>query len=155
MKIRTSDSRAGFTLVEIMIVVAIIGLLLGIALPSFVKARKRAQATAFVACLRVASDAFTMRAAEAGQFPPDGMPGGMPAGMGPYLAKMAWAERTPIGGRWDWDNGQFGFKAGVSVYQPDRTPQEMEEIDAMIDDGDLSKGAFRSRADGYISILEP
>ena len=59
-----------------MIVVAIIGLLLGIALPSFVKVRKRAQAAAFVSSLRVATDAFTMRAAEVGQFPPDGMPGG-------------------------------------------------------------------------------
>jgi len=74
--------------------------------------------------------------------------------MAPYLAKMAWFERTPIGGQWDWDNGQFGFKAGVSVYQPDRTPQEMREIDAMIDDGDLATGGFRSRTDGYISIIE-
>ena len=37
--------RGGFTLVEIMIVVAIIGLLAAIAVPSFIRARQRAQAS--------------------------------------------------------------------------------------------------------------
>lgn len=37
--------RGGFTLVEIMIVVAIIGLLAAIAVPSFIRARKRSQGT--------------------------------------------------------------------------------------------------------------
>lgn len=36
----------GFTLVEIMIVVAIIGILVGIAVPGFIKAREKAQANA-------------------------------------------------------------------------------------------------------------
>jgi len=44
--------RAGFTLVEIMIVVAIIGLLAAIAIPNFVHARTQAQMTTCISNLR-------------------------------------------------------------------------------------------------------
>ena len=51
MKIKTSR-KAGFTLVEIMIVVAIIGLLAAIAIPNFIKARTTSQQNACINNLR-------------------------------------------------------------------------------------------------------
>ena len=51
MKI-TTNRTSGFTLVEIMIVVAIIGLLAAIAIPNFVKARNTSQANACINNMR-------------------------------------------------------------------------------------------------------
>jgi prepilin-type N-terminal cleavage/methylation domain-containing protein len=52
MKQNKTNRKAGFTLVEIMIVVAIIGLLAAIAIPNFVKARTQSQANACINNLR-------------------------------------------------------------------------------------------------------
>ena len=50
---KKNNRKAGFTLVEIMIVVAIIGLLAAIAIPNFVKARTTSQQNACINNLRL------------------------------------------------------------------------------------------------------
>jgi len=64
MKTIFSKSRQGFTLVEIMIVVAIIALLASIAVPGFLRARKRSQATRIINDLRLIDNAVDMYAIE-------------------------------------------------------------------------------------------
>jgi len=57
-------NRKGFTLVEIMIVVAIIALLAAIAVPGFLRARKRSQATRILNDLRMIDSAVDQYAIE-------------------------------------------------------------------------------------------
>ena len=63
MKIRNNRT-AGFTLVEIMIVVAIIGLLAAIAIPNFVRARTTSQMNACINNLRQVDGAIQQWALE-------------------------------------------------------------------------------------------
>ncbi len=67
MKTMKNTRKAGFTLVEIMIVVAIIGLLAAIAIPNFVKARQTAQSNACLNNLRIIDAAKQQWALEKGQ----------------------------------------------------------------------------------------
>jgi prepilin-type N-terminal cleavage/methylation domain-containing protein len=67
MLIKMTSKRAGFTLVEIMIVVAIIALLAAIAVPGFLRARKRSQASRILNDLRLIDSAVDQYAIEHGK----------------------------------------------------------------------------------------
>ncbi len=146
-------SRAGFTLVEIMIVVVIIGLLAAMAIPAFNRVRNKARINTFVNDLRIGKDALETYALDTGGWPPDGI-AAMPPELATYVNLARWSQATPLGGNWDWDRDQFGVAAGLSVYQPTADASTMQLVDAAIDDGNLSNGTFRSRANGYILVLE-
>ena len=64
MLIKLNRKHAGFTLVEIMIVVAIIALLAAIAVPGFLRARKRSQASKILNDLRMIDAAVDQYAIE-------------------------------------------------------------------------------------------
>ena len=148
---------SGFTLVEIMIVVAIIALLAAIAVPAFARARKRAQNARFINALRIGSDAADLYAIENnGKYPPDVNRGIVPPALATYLdPTFDWTAPTPIGGRWDWEFGVYSVTAAISVVDgPDAA--RMTEIDVEYDDGDLATGRFRQLGvDRYAVVIAP
>jgi prepilin-type N-terminal cleavage/methylation domain-containing protein len=151
---KRSLSKHGFTLVEIMIVVAIIGMLTALAIPNILKAGKSTRRSRFAREIQTAGHAFLQYSLENGKYPGDKTPAQMPEGMSEYLRKFPWSKDTVIGGKWDWDFEQFGVKAGVSVKSPHWEDEQMLEVDEMMDDGNLGSGHFRKRSGGYIYIIE-
>jgi prepilin-type N-terminal cleavage/methylation domain-containing protein len=147
-------AKRGFTLVEIMIVVAIIGILAALGFPALNEAGNRTRARRFARDIQTAGHAFLQYAMETGQYPADRTPAQMPDGMAGYLWNFPWTDETAVGGNWDWDYQQFGTEASVSVHMPNWNDDRMQLIDAVMDDGNLSTGTFRKRSGGYMYVLE-
>lgn len=145
---------AAFTLVEIMIVVVIIGLLAAMAVPALQRVKQRAIATRYLNDVRQIREGAERHALENGNFPPNGV-AGLHAALRGYVPDKLFAETTPLGGVWDWDYEQNGFRVAVSVYMPTATTEQIRLIDRMIDDGVLTTGLFQTASNKVIYVMEP
>jgi prepilin-type N-terminal cleavage/methylation domain-containing protein len=98
---RIRNNKAAFTLVEIMIVVAIIGLLAALAVPGFVKARKQSQGRRIVNDARQQDAAIDQWALETGQT--DGATINTTSAAS-YL-KTTWKSTDLLGAQYSYANG--------------------------------------------------
>jgi prepilin-type N-terminal cleavage/methylation domain-containing protein len=148
----------GFTLVEILIAVTIIGMLAAFIIPEIVMSLRSRENAECSRKLRTAVQAFELFSQETGGYPADRSPGVIPPEMAdyyfPYFKIDWWGNATELGGRWDWDAGYHGFKFSVSICNPARSREQMDELDRMIDDGNLGSGSFRQVGTQYHYIIE-
>jgi prepilin-type N-terminal cleavage/methylation domain-containing protein len=154
--IMKKSTRSAFTLVELMIAIAILADLAVIALPAFIRSRNLAQNTRFVSDLRTCAGAFEMYAAENNHYPPSTPAGQMPTGMTVYMRGFPWTSGNSIGGEWVWAVGYQNTTAAVVITFPTAMDDlRMTDIDTRFDNGVLSTGAFREvDSTDYMYIIE-
>lgn len=143
----------GFTLVEIMIVVVIIGLLAALAIPAFKRVQRSAVSKRYLNDMRVIREGAERYAMEIGNFPPNGT-ASLHSALQGYVPPAMFTAKTPLGGVWDWDYQQNGFTAAVSVYQFTALDEQLLDIDRTIDDGNLNSGLFRKDGSKVIYVVQ-
>jgi len=149
----------GFTLVEILIVVVILGILAAMVIPSFAGAVTGSRQQSFVSSVKAIESAAAIYTAKTGLYLEDSSSGSMPAGFDAYLDPSEFTNGTPIGGVWDFEFDSWGITSAFGVHfdGTGETQDEayMAEIDTIFDDGELTTGGFQQLAsDRFYYIIE-
>jgi len=148
---RRAQRTRGFTLVEVMVVVVIIGVLAAMSLPAYRRITMRSKTAAVVGDLRSFSTAFITYSLQNGRYPPNALAQEIPTGMVGALSN-GFIQKSPIGGvyKWNFNVSADGITAkaailietgGGQAVSDDTDLREM--IDKEMDDGDLDTGNVR------------
>lgn len=151
------SKRSAFTLVEIMIIVAILTNILLIAMPAFLRSRNMAQNTRYISDLRTITGAFEMYAAENNKYPATTTYSVVPTGMSVYLKNIPYTSLNALGGQWYWTyNAASSPSASVGSHSAAQLDDvRMGDIDTRIDNGILSTGGWRKiSTTDVISVIE-
>ena len=143
---------SGFTLVELMVVVVVIGLLAAVAIPQYERSRRNAKIGRTAAELRSLSTAFVAYQAAHGALPDDSH-AALPAGMDEFISPSVWADGTPLGGSYNWEGPNAYPYAALSIFGSPEPAETFEILDRMLDNGDLASGDFRTVNGGRPALI--
>lgn len=137
----------GFTLVEMMIVVAIVGMLAVMAIPIFRQVRMNAQNTRFITDIKNYVGGCETYSLENGEFPADGVTGELPGGLEGYIKPSDFSAKTPIGGLYNIESDDNGVTFAVGAVNVTASDAQLLLMDQRNDDGNLSTGLYRKLGD--------
>jgi len=150
-------SRRGFAVLDVALVIGVVAVFLAISVPLIRGALLRQQAAKCAGKILKAAGAFDLYASAMGYYPADQKRLDEPyqemSGIFAFLNIDWWNQETDVGGRWEWDNEEH-FTRSIAIYRPRASRRQMEDLDAMIDDGDLLTGSFQSWGEKYHYILK-
>jgi prepilin-type N-terminal cleavage/methylation domain-containing protein len=167
----------GFTLIELMAVITVLGLLTAFGLPNYYRLKQKARAAEVVSQIRAYETAVYQHYSDVGEFPREAYPGrdpglktnvhGEQGWRGPYLPGDFDTRASAMGGLWDWDNyygrrrlsRRYVYGIGISGQGAGRRTLDHEvalAVDAICDDGNLRTGRYRKyggRRGRYVYIM--
>lgn len=151
-----SRSKDGFTLIEIMVVVVVIGVMAAIAIPSLTKHVRNARAGSFAYDIRTLANAGQQYSLESGYWLPDTDAGAYPEELDGYFSEQKFNLGSTLGGVWDFEQYGLGdFTSAVGVVNPAYGDEVFVLVDKAIDDGNLATGIFQKLADAsYYYVIE-
>lgn len=142
----------GFSLVELVVVILILGILAAVAVPKLMRQTREAQVTAVVRDLQMAYDAFERYYIEHGKWPEDVNSGNFPPEMKGYLNPKMFTQRNTLGGYYDW-NRSYGAAAAISIKMQPADVELFREIDRRMDDGNLATGNVKRQSSYHLNYI--
>lgn len=149
----TETSQSGFTLIELMIVVAIIGILAAVGMNTYRDFVLRSQLTETASQLGQFARAFEAWHRVHGRYPNDSHVVLPPDAVGLAIDPTVWAKRTQLGGNWNWEGPDGYSYAGISIVGASAPEQDIMQLDAILDDGNLTSGKFRKTSNGRYTFI--
>lgn len=140
---RSSLPSRGFSLVELVVVIMILGILAAIAVPNFIQTSKKSSTSAAARQLRVIDDALNRYYFENQTWPPSSLTGTVPKQLLNYIDDSSFSGPTFLGGTAAWVYSEPKNYGKLEVTGSTATLAQYLEIDAAIDDGVARTGRLR------------